>query len=40
LDIIDNAENIIKSLGVGDGGASGEFFYFSNDNKLILKTIS
>jgi 1-phosphatidylinositol-4-phosphate 5-kinase len=39
LDPVDNIEQIKKFKGP-DGGKSGEFFFFSNDNKLIIKTLS
>jgi len=39
LDLRKNYSNIIMS-GQTDGGRSGEFFFFSNDNRLIIKTIS
>ena len=34
-----NKKNIIKA-GQSDGGAGGEFFFSTFDNKLIIKTIS
>mmetsp|Transcript_19698 Transcript_19698/g.16852 ORF Transcript_19698/g.16852 Transcript_19698/m.16852 type:complete len:82 (-) Transcript_19698:762-1007(-) len=39
LDLKNNFENILKA-GVNGGGKSGEFFFFSYDNKLIIKTVS
>ena len=39
LNLIDNYESIMNIIGP-DGGKSGEFFFFSYDNKLILKTIT
>ena len=39
LDVNMNAETI-KKAGENKGGASGELFMFSHDNKLILKTIT
>lgn len=37
LNIEDNIQNIFKS---GEGaGASGSFFFFSNDHSLIIKTL-
>jgi hypothetical protein len=30
----------MKNLTTSDGGCSGEFFFFTSDNKWILKTIS
>ena len=39
IDFADNFNAIRKASGVGDGGKSGEFFFFSNDKKLIVKTI-
>jgi len=39
LDLGKNCTRILKS-GNADGGRSGEFFFFSNDNRLIIKTIS
>jgi len=38
LDLKDNFKRIVKS-GVNGGGKSGEFFFFSDDNKYIIKTI-
>ena len=31
---------MINAVKIGDGGKSGEFFFFSYDNKLIIKTVS
>lgn len=39
LDLSRNFNRILKS-GINTGGKSGEFFFFSSDNKLIIKTIS
>ena len=39
LDLNSNHKRILKSTGQGDGGAGGEFFYQSFDNKLIIKTL-
>jgi hypothetical protein len=39
LDPHDNFEQIKKFKGP-DGGKSGEFFFFTNDNRLIIKTLS
>lgn len=39
LDVIQNRE-AIKKAGKGDGGASGEFMFFSKDNKIIVKSIN
>jgi len=39
LDLQDNFNRILKS-GINGGGRSGEFFFFSSDNKIIIKTIS
>lgn len=39
LDIEKNYENIQKASGA-DGGKGGEFFFFSYDNKVIIKTLS
>jgi len=39
LDLIKNDENI-KNANKPDGGKSGEFFFCSHDNKLIIKTMS
>jgi len=39
LDLKENFTRILKS-GVNGGGRSGEFFFFSSDNKIIIKTIS
>ena len=39
LDLSANYSRIIKA-GVNKGGKSGEFFFFSYDNKLVIKTIS
>ena len=39
LDLSANYNRIIKA-GVNKGGKSGEFFFFSYDNKLVIKTIS
>lgn len=33
-------ENSIRSSSGSDGGKSGEFFFFSHDNRLMLKTIT
>ncbi len=38
LDLDQNKENITQASG-SDGGKSGEFFFFTYDNKFILKTI-
>ena len=38
LDFVENAEQISDASGPG-GGRSGEFFFFSKDKKLIVKTI-
>lgn len=46
LDFIDalneesNDPSILKASGEGKGGASGEFFFFTHDNNLLLKTIN
>jgi len=39
LDLKENFNRILKS-GINGGGRSGEFFFFSSDNKIIIKTIS
>ena len=39
LDLKQNFNRILKS-GINGGGKSGEFFFFSDDNKFIIKTIS
>ena len=39
LDLIRNDENI-KKANKSDGGKSGEFFFCTHDNKLIVKTLS
>jgi len=39
LDLKENFKRILK-CGINGGGKSGEFFFFSNDNKIIIKTIS
>jgi len=39
LDLKDNLSNILKS-GLNKAGQSGEFFFFTNDSKFIIKTIS
>lgn len=39
LDLIRNDENI-KKANKADGGKSGEFFFCTHDNKLIVKTLS
>lgn len=39
LDLKENFNRILKS-GINGGGKSGEFFFFSNDNRIILKTVS
>ena len=39
LDFTANSKTIKKASSV-DGGKGGEFFFFSSDNKLIIKTIS
>lgn len=39
LDLEANLENIKKASGA-DGGRSGEFFFFSKDNKIIVKTMT
>lgn len=33
-------ESIQKKFGGPDGGKSGEFFYFSHDRKMIIKTMN
>jgi hypothetical protein len=35
-------DNLIKiwNLADGDGGKSGEFFFFTNDYKFVIKTIA
>jgi len=38
LDLSSN-ENEIKNASGADGGKSGEFFFFSKDKKLIIKTV-
>jgi len=40
LDLGRNYSRILKSGNAAQGGRSGEFFFFSNDNKLIIKTVS
>lgn len=39
LDFEKNKQAILKSTGTAEGGCSGEFFYFTYDNKLILKSM-
>lgn len=39
LDIDKNKESIQRASGA-DGGRSGEFFFFSSDNKIIVKTMT
>lgn len=36
----DNFERIKKEFGGPDGGKSGEFFFFSTDNRLMIKTMN
>ena len=41
LDLIKNMETVQKaSSKAADGGKSGEFFFFSYDNRILLKTLS
>lgn len=40
LDLLKNDDNIKKANKVGDGGKSGQFFFCTHDNKLIIKTLS
>ena len=35
-----NNLNSIYSNAQGDGGSSGQFFFFTSDSKLILKTVT
>lgn len=35
-----NFNNIYEQISQGDGGKGGEFFFFSKDRKLILKTLT
>ena len=35
-----NWEFIKSKFGGGDGGRGGQFFYYSYDNKLLIKTMS
>lgn len=35
-----NIQRIIEKFGGPDGGKGGEFFYFSDDNKIIVKTMT
>lgn len=37
--VVDNLKKIWNSV-EGRGGKSGEFFYFTSDNKFVLKTIT
>ena len=37
---IESNYNAIRAASGADGGRSGEFFFFSSDNKLIIKTMS
>jgi len=39
LDLKQNFNRILKS-GINGGGKSGEFFFFSDDNRFIIKTVS
>lgn len=39
FNIIENVKKI-WNLAEGDGGRSGEFFFFSSDNKFVLKTVT
>lgn len=40
LNLINNFPNIKKKFGeVNQGGKSGEFFYSSYDNRIIVKTM-
>jgi 1-phosphatidylinositol-4-phosphate 5-kinase len=39
LDLSKNFSRILKA-GINGGGKSGEFFFFSSDNRLIIKTIT
>jgi len=39
LDLKENLRSILKS-GLNKAGQSGEFFFFTNDNKFIIKTIN
>jgi hypothetical protein len=36
---VDNAKKL-SNLAEGKGGKSGEFFFFSADNKYVIKTVS
>ena len=39
FDLIDNKEKLYRYGENTGGGRSGEFFFFSKDNKYILKTV-
>lgn len=40
FDLASNVEAIQKKFGGPEGGKSGEFFYFAQDRKMIIKTMS
>ena len=40
FDLVSNIEAIQKKFGGPEGGKSGEFFYFSHDRKMIIKTMN
>jgi 1-phosphatidylinositol-4-phosphate 5-kinase len=40
FDLIKNSDQLYKICGNNGGGRSGEFFFFSCDNKYILKTVN
>ncbi|KAL4499043.1 hypothetical protein ABPG72_016945 [Tetrahymena utriculariae] len=39
LDVMKNQDQLLQAVGQADGGRSGEFFFFTYDNQLILKTL-
>ncbi|KAL4506845.1 hypothetical protein ABPG72_001266 [Tetrahymena utriculariae] len=40
FNLIENIQSIQKKFGGPDGGKSGEFFYFTQDRKMIIKTMN
>lgn len=40
FDLAENLESIQKKFGGPDGGKSGEFFFFSSNKKMIIKTMN
>lgn len=39
FDLIKNSDKLYRIMSDNGGGRSGEFFFFSEDNRYILKTV-